>query len=174
MASLESINEKLRVAADNLDQAANEIRDLPLEPTKQPIRGIGEALANVFQIQHEIYRLSPELQPDYLSEEAPEPDGDLTSEQIKLVEQLTDAEIQTIDNALLANTSIRWRKVARVVGTVMMELPNRVKGIPDAYYSQRVQMLVKDGLLESQGNLSFMRYSEVRKPGETETWGIGV
>ena len=98
-----------------------------------------------------------------------EPDGVLTPDQVKLVEQLTDAEIQAIDNALLANTCEKWRKVARVVGTTMMKLPSRVEGIPDVYYSQRVQSLVKDGLLESQGNLSYMRYSEVRRPGENET-----
>ena len=85
MASLESINEKLRVAAENLDQAATEIRDLPLEPPKQHIRAIGEALANVFQIQHEIYRLRPELEPAYLREESPEPDGELTPEQANYI-----------------------------------------------------------------------------------------
>jgi len=169
MASLESINEKLQVAAEKLDQAATEIRDLPLEPPKQHVRGIGEALANVFQIQHEIYRLRPDLQPAYLREETPEPDGDLTPDQMKLIGQLTDDEIKTIDNALLANTCDKWRKVARVVGTTMMELPCRVEGVPDVYYSQRVQKLVKDGLLESQGNLSYMRYSEVRRPGGNET-----
>jgi hypothetical protein len=56
-----------------------------------------------------------------------------------------------------------------VVGTTMMNLPSRVEGIPDIYYSQRVQKFVKDGLLESQGNLSRMRYSEVRRPGGDET-----
>ena len=169
MASLESINEKLRVAAEHLDQAATEIRDLPLEPPKRHIRAIGEALANVFQIQHEIYRLRPDLEPAYLSEESPEADGELTPEQAKLVEQLTDEEVKTIDDALFSNTSTKWRKVARVVGTTMMELPCRVEGIPDIYYSQRVQKLVNDGLLESQGNLSYMRYSEVRRPGNNET-----
>jgi hypothetical protein len=169
MPSLESINEKLRKAAEELDQAAYEIRDFPLEPTKQHIRGIGEALANVFEIQHEIYRLRPDLQPDHLSKEAPDSDGDLTPDQAKLSEQLTDDEIQAIDNALIENTSDKWRKVAMVVGTTMMDLPCRVEGIPDVYYSQRVQKLVKDGLLESQGNLSFMRYSEVRRPGGDET-----
>ncbi len=50
-----------------------------------------------------------------------EPDGDLTPDQVKLVEQLTDAEIQAIDDALLANTSDKWRKVARVVGRVIVK-----------------------------------------------------
>jgi len=100
VATLESINEKLRVAAEHLDQAAKETRDLPLEPPKQHIRAIGEALVNVFQIQHEIYRLRPEMQPADLREEPPEPNGDLTPDQTKLVEQLTDDEVKTIDDAL--------------------------------------------------------------------------
>ncbi len=93
-----------------------------------------------------------------------EPDRELTPEQVKLVEELTDAEVQAIDDTLLANTCDKWRKVARVVGTTMMELPCRVKEIPDVFYSQRIQKLVKDELLESQGDLSYMRYSEVRRP----------
>ena len=97
------------------------------------------------------------------------PDRDLTPEQVKLVEQLTREEIQAIDSALLANCCERWRKVARVVGTTMTELPSRVVGIPDTYYSQRVRKLVEAGLLESQGNLSYMRYSEVRRPVGNET-----
>jgi len=98
-----------------------------------------------------------------------EPDGELTSNQMEMVERLTDAEIQAIDNALLATACDKWRKVARVVSTTMMKLPNRIEGIPDVYYSQRVQKLVKEGLLESQGDLFYMRYSEVRRPGRSET-----
>ena len=123
----------------------------------------------MFQIQHEIYRLRPDLQPAFLREEPPEPDGDLTPDQMKLVEQLTDDEIKTIDKALFSNTSDKWRKVARVVGTTMLDLPCRVEGLPDIYYSQRVQKLVEDGLLESQGDLSCMRFSEIRRPGGNET-----
>ena len=96
------------------------------------------------------------------------PDPPLTPDQVKLVEGLTDAEVKAIDEALLASTSERWRKVARVVSTVMLDFPCRVEGIPDVYYSQRVQNLVKEGLLESQGNLSHMRYSEVRRLGGDE------
>jgi hypothetical protein len=169
MASLESINDKLRIAAENLDQAAIEIRDLPLEPTKQHIRAIGEALANIIEIQHKIYRMRPELEPDYLKEEKPEPDGELTPDQEILVAQLTNEEIKEIDNALLANTCDKWRKVARVVGTTMLDFPCRLEGVPDVFYSQRIKKLVNDGLLESQGNLDYMRFSEVRRPDGNET-----
>jgi len=92
-----------------------------------------------------------------------EPDGELTDEQAKLVERLSDQEVKDIDNAILEITSERWRKVAWVVGTTMMSDAYSALGLPDIYYSQRVQQLVKNGLLESQGNLSHMRYSEVRR-----------
>ena len=167
MASLESINEKLRVAAENLDQVAAEIRDLPLEPSKQHIRVIGEALAYIFEIQHKIYRERPDLEPDYLNKEAPEPDGELPDQE-KLVAQLTNDEIIAIDNALLENTCDKWRKVARVVGTTMLEFPYRVESIPDVFYSQRIKKVVNEGLLESQGNLDYTR-CEFRRPDGNET-----
>jgi hypothetical protein len=42
--------------------------------------------------------------------------------------------------------------------------PYRFENVPDVFYSQRAKALVENGLLESQGNLDFMRYSEVRLP----------
>jgi len=97
------------------------------------------------------------------------PDGELTPEQVKLVEQLSETEIKEIDTFLLSSTDEKWRKVAMVVATTMLDLPCRISGIPDIFYSQRVQKLVKEGLLVSQGDLSYMRYSEVRKPRPNET-----
>jgi len=37
-------------------------------------------------------------------------------------------------------------------------------GLPDLYYAQRVKSLVSRGLLIAEGNLDYMRYSEVRLP----------
>lgn len=86
------------------------------------------------------------------------------------VEALSSEELILIDNALLSNTSHTWRKVARVVASAMLNLENSVKDIPDVFYSQRVQKLVKKGQLQSQGNLNRMRYCEVKRPGtENET-----
>jgi hypothetical protein len=96
--------------------------------------------------------------------EIPQPDEPLSSEQLALIASLTQAEVSDIDRALLANTHDRWRKVAMVVGKTMGELSSRRHGIPDTYYAQRVRLLVEAGSLESQGNLAYMRFSEVRKP----------
>ena len=99
-----------------------------------------------------------------MTEEIPKPDPPWTPEQHAKVALLTEAEIRAIDEALLSNACHRWRKVARVVGTTMSELTNRVEGIPDLFYSKRVRKLVEDGRVESQGNLAYMRFSEVRLP----------
>ena len=52
----------------------------------------------------------------------------------------------------------------------MLSLTDRVEGIPDSYYAQRIQKLVNDGLLVSQGNLSYMRFSEVRIQSGNEAY----
>ena len=94
-----------------------------------------------------------------------EPDGPLTPEQQTVVEKLSQEDIAKIDDGLLSNCCDRWRKVAMVVGTTMtIGGPYRYEGVPDVFYSQRVKALVATGLLESQGNLDFMRYSEVWLP----------
>ena len=93
-----------------------------------------------------------------------EPDGPLTPEQLAVVEKLTPDELTKIDEGLLSNCCDQWRKVARVVGTTMLnDGPYRYEYVPDTFYSQRVKILVERGSLESQGNLDFMRYSEVRR-----------
>ncbi len=91
-------------------------------------------------------------------------DPPLTQEQLKLVSNLSEAELSYIDSTLLSNVSSQWRKVARVIGTTMSEQDNKIKGVPDIFYSQRLSRLVTKGILQSQGNLQAMRYSEVRLP----------
>jgi hypothetical protein len=89
-------------------------------------------------------------------------DGELIEEQLKLVSRLSETEINEIDQALLSYASSKWQKVAKIVGLTMMKLPNRIQGIPDVYYAERVKLLVEKGALEAEGNLNYMRYSEVR------------
>ncbi len=42
------------------------------------------------------------------------------------------------------------------------EMMAKFKGVPDVYFALRVRNLVDKGLVESTGNLDYMRYSEVR------------
>jgi hypothetical protein len=89
-------------------------------------------------------------------------DEPLDSEELAAIAALTPEDIQAIDDALLNNASNHWSKVALIVGTAMYAYPDRFLDIPDLFYGDRVKVLVSQGLLESQGNLSKMRFSEVR------------
>ncbi len=94
--------------------------------------------------------------------EAPKPEWPPKEEEQGRIDKLTADEIQKIDEALLANASTEWRKVERVVGSAMTANSGIVPAVPDSFYAERVRKLVADGTLESQGNLAFMRFSEVR------------
>ena len=90
------------------------------------------------------------------------PDGPLSAEQEALAATLSAEFIAQIDAALLGHARARWRKVAMIVGLTMRDSSLRIPGLPDIYYAGRVKVLVAHGLLEADGNLEFMRYSEVR------------
>ena len=66
MADLKSLNELLSAAAGILDTAASEIRDIPLNPTKENIYKIGKALIIIFDIQDQICKIDPNFEPEYL------------------------------------------------------------------------------------------------------------
>ncbi len=104
-----------------------------------------------------------------VQDEMPTPDPPLSAEEAALVSHLTDAQVAAIDSALMSHVTSRERKVAMIVGLAMSSLPNRVSGIPDLFYAQRVRKLVADGRLVAEGNLAFMRFSEVRLPPSHET-----
>ncbi len=66
MTTLESLYEKLEGATRLLDQAAADIRDIPLEPKSANIRVIAETLSRIFDLQRQIYHHRPELIPTHL------------------------------------------------------------------------------------------------------------
>lgn len=99
-----------------------------------------------------------------MSEEIPMANPPLSAEEQSVVVRLTDAELQVIDAAILANSSDHWLKVARVVLWAEKELSDRFPGLTYIFYAQRLIHLAERGRLESQGNLEYMRFSEVRIP----------
>ena len=99
-----------------------------------------------------------------MSEHDVRPDPPLTPDQAIRVSRLRQEDLWEIDRVLLAQSAPAWRKVARIVGMTIGELSERLPNIPDVYYAQRVRRLVAVGELESQGNLEYMRYGEVRLP----------
>jgi hypothetical protein len=75
MASPESIDLLLRLAAQLLDRAAGEIRDARLPPVRANITQIGKALAEIYEINAVIYESHPNLRPAYLDEPDPHPES---------------------------------------------------------------------------------------------------
>jgi hypothetical protein len=68
MNPLERLNRTLISASIMLDNAASQIRDAALSPTKQHIYSVGEALTSIHDIQQAIYKLKPELEPKFTEE----------------------------------------------------------------------------------------------------------
>ncbi len=99
-----------------------------------------------------------------MTQEIPPPDPPLSAEQMALIAELSEAQLTAIDALLMSRATTHWRKVAMLVGFAMTKNPDRKLGIPDLFYAQRVRKLVADGHLESDGNLVYMCYSEVRLP----------
>jgi hypothetical protein len=97
-----------------------------------------------------------------MAEEFPSEDLSLTSEEESEEAKLSEAQIENIDETLLSKVFQEWRKVAMVVSQAMSSMPEWADGLPDVYYVQRLQKLVKKGVLECQGDLACMRTSEVR------------
>jgi hypothetical protein len=88
----------------------------------------------------------------------------MTPEQQAIANTLAPEMVQKIDAELLSHARPRERKVAMIVGLAMSNPEVRVPGLPDIYYAQRVRSLVEKGQLLAEGNLDYMRYSEVRLP----------
>ena len=78
MASLDSIHLLLEEANARLNEAAHEIRDLPLEPRKDHLYRIGKALSEIYDIQYHIFALRPEPTPQVLNGPFEHPEGALS------------------------------------------------------------------------------------------------
>ena len=94
------------------------------------------------------------------NEELPS-DSKFTAEQRRMVDQLSEVNIRRIDQALLSNASTQWSRTDRIVLATMIELDNGM-GLPKIYFIERMEHLVQEGLLESKGDVTCPRSSEVR------------
>ena len=65
---LQQLNEKLTKAANLLDECAVEMKASELQPSEEYVYKIGELLAGIFEIQHDIYAIKPSLTPKHLKE----------------------------------------------------------------------------------------------------------
>ena len=73
MSDLKSLNELLSAAAKILDDAAVEVRNIPLESKEENIKRIVVALTCIAEIQLEIYKIQPDLKPKTSNMKSPFP-----------------------------------------------------------------------------------------------------
>ncbi|MEP6848762.1 MAG: DUF3658 domain-containing protein [Acidobacteriota bacterium] len=150
------INDLLSETIDSLGKAMMLARELDEEAGKLVSQYLGSAIAST------LYAGTIVCDGTDL-ERIPEDDEPLTPEEQARVDLLTADEIQAIDEAILANSSHQFRKIARVVGGSMSLFPDQ-RGIPDIFYADRVRHLVATGDLEAEGYLPAMGFCEVRLP----------
>jgi hypothetical protein len=98
--------------------------------------------------------------------EIPIPNSRLSPDEASAFARLTTNQIASIDDAILSCAAPHWQKVARVVILVEDKLVAKYPQFSYAFYAERIRLLAEQGRLESQGDLSFMRFSEVRLPHE--------
>jgi hypothetical protein len=70
-----------------------------------------------------------------------------------------------IDAAILSVCEPSWKKVAMIVCRTAIKLGDLPEG-DEGYHlvAKRIKLLVRNGRLEAEGDLSKWRYSEVRLP----------
>jgi hypothetical protein len=101
-----------------------------------------------------------------MSDEVPEANPPLSSEETSAVARLTPTDLEFIDTTILSCALTRWQKVAMVVGRTEKKLRTEYPQLSYIFYAMRIQDLADRGRLESQGDLDYMRFSEVRLPDE--------
>ena len=164
MPSDESLNKLITEAIEKLDSALKEVLKLSREGSQElyQIGKLGRSIGLLEEFQAPIFEKYPELMPAAARQERVEPR--LTDEQKEFVSKLSEEQLKNIDNALLSYANKRFQKVAMIVAMFIAESNLHSSEIPDVFYAQRIAELSNKGLLESQGNLKLMRFSEVRIP----------
>jgi hypothetical protein len=100
-------------------------------------------------------------------DEVPEPNPPLSSAEASAIAMLSPADVELINSTILCCALSRWQKVAMVVIRTEEKLKARFPQLSYIFYAMRIQDLADRGRLQSQGNLDYMRFSEVRLPHES-------
>lgn len=87
---------------------------------------------------------------------------DPTPEELELIRKATPAEQDQVDALLIRTCSVRWQKVATVVGRLLDEFEGRFAHLPYVYLQVRLLELRDRGLIDARGNVMQMRASEIR------------
>lgn len=146
---------------ERASEAERVILSLPAgEQRSQLLRALAELVTTVYMsLRSPVAREHPDLEE---RENLPsDPDTMLEAEDEAYVRSLDGEAIEKLDQGLLAECSTQWRKASRVIGASMGTAPD----IPVGFFARRLIALGAAGRLEVQGDLNFIRFSEVRLPG---------
>ena len=124
------------------------------------LRGVATLLVD----KPESFKAAAVKQCPELAAVEPIPDTHLSAGEQEIASGLTQADIQALDDALIAGAVTSWRNVSRIVGDAMVTLQGRVPALPLGIYMRRLEAIVQGGRLETRGNTRFMRLSEARLP----------
>jgi Protein of unknown function len=95
------------------------------------------------------------------AEDQPESD-EPSADEIAQMRAATPDEAKAVDELILRECSLRWRKVAMVVGNLLAEFDGKFGHLPSAYIQTRMQALEEVGGVEIAGDIWAMRHSEIR------------
>jgi hypothetical protein len=93
--------------------------------------------------------------------EEPHVSSTLRWQDVSLPSAVTDTDLDTM---ILSIIERNWRKTAFVIGRVARRYEDRTIQLSYEIIGARIQELAAHGRIESQGNLSMWRHSEVRLP----------
>jgi len=102
-----------------------------------------------------------------MSEEIPEANPPMSEHERAVAARLTAVELRDIDAAIIASCRPRWNKLVMVASRTSDAIGGRFPDFSDLFYCERIAQLVGRGSLEAQGDLRYMRFSEVRLPSGT-------
>ncbi len=89
-------------------------------------------------------------------------DPPMTDEEAELVGQLSESELEFVDGFLIENIGQTWMKSAFLIGGVMLKIPDEYEELPDTFYSARLMVLEKKGLIAVKGDLRKMKLCEIQ------------
>jgi len=89
-----------------------------------------------------------------------------SAEELAQIGKATPQQATEVDQLLLSHCTANWRKVAMVVGSCLDGFDKRFPDLPYVYMQVRLLSLVDRDVLEAQGDVMAMRFSEVRLRSE--------
>ena len=161
MTTDEEINILIIEAQLKIDLVISKIFSYPeYESNLYSFGHIGRASGLLKEFQEPIFDRSPHLRPqppiDYV------PDRKMNKEEIDFTSKLSIQKLNYIDELLLEVSTNQYKKVSIIIAYILNNPNIHIKGIPDIFYIQRIKLLVNNGLLQSQGNLDSIRFSEIK------------